>query len=68
MYPMDNDTPEQLIAELNQLFTPAPPPYTATDSSQATDYTIVLTQPAPSQIQECYVTFKLPLCITKGHN
>ena len=51
------DTPEQLIAELNQLFTPAPPPYTATDSSQATDYTIVLTQPAPSQIQECYVTF-----------
>ena len=51
------DTPEQLIAGLNQLFTPAPPPYTATDSSQDTGHIIVLTQPAQTQNQERSVVF-----------
>ena len=50
------DTPEQLIAGLNQLFTPAPPPYTPSDSSQ-TGYAIVLSQPHQSQDQERNVAF-----------
>ena len=32
--PGQYDTPKQLIAGLNQLFTPAPPPYTARNMSQ----------------------------------
>ena len=34
--PGQYDTPEQLIAGLNQLFTPAPPPYTARNIESGT--------------------------------
>ena len=53
--PGQYDSPEELIAGLNKLFTPAPPPYTATDSSQS--YGIVLMEPSTSQSQEPKVTF-----------
>ena len=41
------DTPQQLIAGLNQLFTPAPPPYTARNMSQEPPVTLEVTLGQP---------------------
>ena len=45
--PGQYDTPEQLIAGLNQLFTPAPPPYTARNLSQEPPVTLEVTLGQP---------------------
>ena len=45
--PGQYDTLEQLIAGLNQLFTPAPPPYTARNISQEPPVTLEVTLGQP---------------------
>ena len=41
------DTPQQLIAGLNQLFSPAPPPYTARNMAQEPPVTLEVTLGQP---------------------
>ena len=59
--PGQYDTPEQLIAGLNQLFSPAPPPYTARNMTQEPPVTLEVTlgQPITYNLgdQEPKVTF-----------
>ena len=45
--PGQYDTPEQLIAGLNQLFSPAPPPYTARNMTQEPPVTLEVTLGQP---------------------
>ena len=59
--PGQYDTPEQLIAGLNQLFSPVPPPYTARNMTQEPPVTLEVTLGQPSTYnlgdQEPKVTF-----------